>query len=245
MGEKVRDDVKKLKQAQKNTKAEESKIKVEESVSEKSHVKDSSSTVDIKVTPPTRQNTMKLILPHEIENQIIRNEVDGDKDKTDKKEESKALNKSEEKQNIEGISGSCELLDKDAYGDVTPPEQIDISSIECVPTFTIVKEENIQECPKATEINEVEAIPEGAISNINEETEKSDTGKVEKKLEATNTTEENQETDSMVENKDSNSISLSLNEGQETSGNELLSLTPSILNNDNASSAFEIATFYV
>ena len=68
---------------------------------------------------------------------------------------------------------------------------------------------------------------------------------MEKKLEATNTTEEKQETDSMVENKDSNSISLSLNEGQETSGNELLSLSPSILNNDNASSAFEIATFYV
>ena len=38
-------------------------------------------------TEATRQNTMKFILPHEIENKIIVNEVDGDKDKTDKKGE--------------------------------------------------------------------------------------------------------------------------------------------------------------
>ena len=64
-------------------------------------------------------------------------------------------------------------------------------------------------------------------------------------IERNNSTYMTDETEQIEASNPSNSESIQINVEKEKSGEEILDLSPSILNSDNANSAFEISTFYV
>ena len=205
-------------------------------------MKDVSTAIDIKVTPPTRQNTMKDILQPETDTTYALNLDTTDKKKVDERK-SKLQNNMEENSNLEDLPGSCELLDKDAYGDVTPEEESDIDCDETIPVFTIVKENN-EDNSKISVLDET-APPQDATSNNTENMKNCDTDDISSEIERNNSTYMTDETEQIEASNPSNSESLQINVEKEKSGEEILDLSPSILNSDNANSAFEISTFYV
>ena len=211
--------------------------------SDENTVKDDSSAIDIKVTPPTRQNTMKNILQPEAEAALVLSNVSENIDRIDKKEVSESQDTEKENLNSEDLSGSCEILDEEAYGDVTPEKAIDISCNDDIPIFTIVKDSN-NDNSKRSELVETEAKSENK-SNKTESMGDCDDGDINVKTEENTAIETKDETETIKIDCPSDDKSLQANAEKENSGNEKLNASPSNINNDNANSAFEISTFYV
>ena len=203
-------------------------------------VKDVVSSVDIKITPPTRQNTEKDIL-QESEKPLIVNQEPKDTDKTNEIEEPKVQSRKEGYENSEDISGSCEILDEEAYGDVIPSEEIDTSANDDIPLFTIVKENIKHEGFETSKHNEVVSESKDKISNMIANIDKCDSA-VDEKLEASTAENSKDETDPITKDAYSDKNSMPTDEEKDKGDDELLNLSPSILNNDNAHSAFEIST---
>ena len=150
-------------------------------------------------------------------------------------------NRKDENENSEDILGSCEILDEEAYGDVIPPEDIDTSANEDIPLFTIVRENAKHDSLKTTMVDEAVTESKDVISNNTENADKCDTA-VDVKLEASSAEDTKDETDPITNDANSDKNSMSINEEKDKSDDELLNLSPSVLNNDNAHSAFEIST---
>ena len=166
-----------------------------------------------------------------------------DKKQVNEEDKSKFQNVNEENSNSEDLSGSCELLDKDAYGDVTPEEEIDIECDETIPVFTIVKE-NEEDNSKTPIIDEAAPLTYDA-SNNTKNIENCDSDVISTEIESKNSTYKKDETEQIEASNPSDSESIQLKVEKEKSGEDVLNLSPSTLKNDNANSAFEVSTFYV
>ena len=186
---------------------------------------------------------MKDILQPETETTNALNLDGKDKKQGDEESKSKLQNGKEENSNLEDLSGSCELLDKDAYGDVTPEEEIDIDCDETIPVFTIVKENN-EDNSKIPVLDETAPLQDAA-SNNTENMKNCDTDDISTEIGRTNSTYMTDETEQIEASNPSHSESMKINVEKEKSGEDILDLSPSILNSENANSAFEISTFYV
>ena len=205
--------------------------------------KDTPTPIDIKVTPPTRQNTLASISPptFTIGNSTVTH--NNEQTKNDPSDPEYIVNVTG---NNEEILDTCEIQDVDAYGDILQDDTA-TNHDEILPTFTIFKEDSKNEGQKTSkESKKVELEPECTEVNLNEEAKQScDNIGCAKEAEDITNSKEKDETDSRSESEDSKA---NLNTSQEDTGsndNELLNLSPSILNIDNANSAFEISTFYV
>ena len=186
---------------------------------------------------------MKDILQLETETTNALHRDTKDKKQIDEENKSKFQNVNEENSNSEDLSGSCELLDKDAYGDVTPEEEIDIDCDETIPVFTIVKE-NKEDNSKMPVLDEA-APSQNATSNNTEAMKNCDRDEISTEIESKNSISKKDETEQIEELTPSDSESMKLKVEKEKSGEDVLNLSPSTLKNDNANSAFEISTFYV
>ena len=148
--------------------------------------------------------------------------------------------------NTEDILGTCELQDVDAYGDILQDDTASNDN-EIVPTFTIFKEDSKNDGQKThEESKKVELESECTVVNFHEEEKQNcDNIGCAKEAEDMTNSKQKDETDLRVEIKDSKD-NLNTNQDEtDSNDNELSNLSPSILNIDNANSAFEISTFYV
>ena len=141
---------------------------------------------------------------------------------------------------------TCEVLDKDAYGDILQNETT-TAEIENLPTFTVIKGDTTQDDKNIIQAAETNTTSEGNIHTSSERNQKCDLIESRKKeFEENVDMEGSEETDSNPKLIESNDESKASEEYLELNGRESPpSLNPSTLINTNANSAFEISTFYV
>ena len=202
---------------------------------------DPSNDVDIKVTPPSRQNTIgSIAIPTDLNSSSA---MDG---KNDSKEIFTSIsNMCDSNEDNDIFSDTCEINDKDAYGDIRPDafvESVTKKSPELNSTMNDPNENNLNDpvnnlIKLESEMNE--SIPNAVIepdefasetigSDLNTEEKQADTSIIAQN----NTLLEEEEGKDAVE-------------FEELAPNGPINLTPATLGIANASSAFDVSTYYV
>ena len=202
---------------------------------------DPSNGVDIKVTPPSRQNTIASIaIPTNVNSSLALD------DENDSKESCTSINKiSDSNEGNDIFSDTCEINDNDAYGDIRPDacgESATKSSPELTSTMNDPKQNDSNDpvnnlIKLESEMNE--SIPNQDIEpdDLTLETVGSDVNREAKQVDTSIIAQNNT---LMEGEKGKDTV-----EFEEPTQNGPINVTPATLGIANASSAFDVSTYYV
>ena len=202
---------------------------------------DPSNGVDIKVTPPSRQNTIASIaIPTNLNSSLALDE------ENDSKESCTSMNNISDSNECSDIfSDTCEINDNDAYGDIRPDacgESATKSSPELTSTMNDPKQNDSNDpvnnlIKLESEMNE--SIPNEVIEpdEFASETIGSDLNTEEKQADTSIIAQNNT---LLEDEKGKDSV-----EFEELAPNGLINVTAATLGIANASSAFDVSTYYV
>ena len=202
---------------------------------------DPSNGVDIKVTPPSRQNTIgSIAIPTDLNSS---SEMDG---KNDSKESCTSIsNMCDGNEDNDIFSDTCEINDKDAYGDIRPDafvESVTKKSPELNSTMNDPNENDSNDpvnnlIKLESEMNE--SIPNEVIEpdEFASETIGSDLNTEEKQADTSIIAQNN----TLLEGEKGKDVV----EFEELAPNGPINVTPATLGIANASSAFDVSTYYV
>lgn len=202
---------------------------------------DPSKDVDIKVTPPSRQNTIgSIAIPTDLNSSAALDE------KKDSKESCTSMNNmcdSSEDNDI--FSDTCEINDKDAYGDIRPDALAESVTNRSPEVNSTINDPNKNDSNDPVN-NKIKLEPEmnESMPNIVIETDEFASETIGSDL---NTEEKQADTSIIAQNNTllEEEKSKDAVEFEELAPNGPINLTPATLGIANASSAFDVSTYYV